>query len=109
MKKGLICAIILLTTLIVAPGQDTADKERVYSVPDINGRATLLVQPEIPDNVSIKADGEMLIVKVVVDGGQRRLGEVLAGLPHGSGRSSGDGGNGVEIPPARHWRASRKI
>lgn len=48
-------------------GQDTENKERVYSVPDINGRATLLVQPEIPSDVSLKTDGNTLIVIIVVD------------------------------------------
>ncbi len=67
MKRALLSAIIAMTTLIVAQGQDTADKERVYSVPDINGRATLLVQPEIPGDVSLKSDGKTMIVKVVVD------------------------------------------
>jgi len=67
MKRTLLSAIIALTTLIVALGQDSGDKERVYSVPDINGRATLLVQPEIPGDVSLKTDGNTLIVKVVVD------------------------------------------
>ena len=67
MKRTLLCAIIALTALNVALGQDSADKERVYSVPDINGRATLLVQPEIPGEVSFKKDGSTLTVKVVVD------------------------------------------
>ena len=67
MKKALLCAIIVLTTLIPAPGQAAAEKERVYSVADINGRATLLVQPELPGGVSLKTDGSTLIVKIVVD------------------------------------------
>jgi hypothetical protein len=67
MKRALLSAIITLITLIVAFGQDTGDKERIYSVPDINGRATLLVQPEIPGDVSVKTDGNTLVVKVVVD------------------------------------------
>jgi hypothetical protein len=67
MKQALFSAIITLTTLIVAFGQDPVNRERVYSVPDINGRATLLVQPEIPGDVVLKADGNTLIVKVVVD------------------------------------------
>ena len=67
MKRALFSVTIMLTTLIAALGQDTGDKERVYSVPDINGRATLLIQPEIPSDVSLKSDGNTLIVKVVVD------------------------------------------
>ncbi len=67
MKRTLFSVIIALTTLIVALGQDPEDKERVYSVPDINGRATLLIQPEIPGDVSLKTDGNTLIVKVIVD------------------------------------------
>jgi hypothetical protein len=67
MKRSLFSVIIVFTTLIVALGQAPGDKERVYSVPDINGRATLLVQAEIPGDVSLKTDGNTLIVKVVVD------------------------------------------
>jgi hypothetical protein len=67
MKRALFSVIIALTTLIVALGQAPEDKERIYSVPDINGRATLLVQPEIPSDVSLKTDGNTLIVKIVVD------------------------------------------
>lgn len=67
MKRTLLSTIIALTTISVALGQDSGDQERVYSVPDINGRATLLVQPEIPGDVSLKTDGNTLIVKVVVD------------------------------------------
>jgi hypothetical protein len=67
MKRILLSAIIALTTLVAAFGQAPDDKERVYSVPDINGRATLLVQPEIPGSVSLMKDGNTLIVKVVVD------------------------------------------
>jgi len=67
MKRAFLSAIIALATLIVALGQDPGDKERGYSVPDINGRATLLVQPKIPGDVSLKTDGNTLIVKVVVD------------------------------------------
>ena len=67
MKRALFSVIIVLTTLIVVFGQEPRDKERVYSVPNINGRATLLVQPEIPSDLSLKTDGNTLIVKVVVD------------------------------------------
>lgn len=68
MKQVLFSAIIALTMLLVAFGQNPdAEKERIYSVPDINGRATLLVQPEIAGADSLKADGNTLIVKIVVD------------------------------------------
>ncbi|HEX8288083.1 MAG TPA: hypothetical protein VF556_08810 [Pyrinomonadaceae bacterium] len=67
MKRALFSVIIALTTLNAAFGQAPGDKERVYSVPDINGRATLLVQPEIPSDVSLRTDGNTLIVKIVVD------------------------------------------
>jgi hypothetical protein len=67
MKRALLSTIIAITTIIVALGQDSGDKERVYSVPDINGRATLLVQPEIQGDVALKTDGDTLIVKIVVD------------------------------------------
>lgn len=67
MKRNLLSVIIALATLIVAHGQETGEKERVYSAPDINGRATLLIQPEIPGDVTLKIDGNTLIVKIVVD------------------------------------------
>lgn len=67
MKRILLSAIIALTASLPAPGQDPGEKERVYSVPDINGRATLLVRPQIPGDVALKEDGTTLIVKVVVD------------------------------------------
>lgn len=66
MKRVLLSAIIALTASFDALGQDPLEKERVYSVPDLNGRATLLVPPEIPDEVAAKQDGKTLIVKVVV-------------------------------------------
>jgi hypothetical protein len=66
MNRALFFVIIALSTLSVALGQDSEGKERVYSVPDINGRATLLVQPEVPGDVSFKTDGKTLIVRVVV-------------------------------------------
>jgi hypothetical protein len=67
MKRCLLSAIIALTASIAALGQVPGEKERVYSVPDLNGRALLLVRPEIPGDVAVKEDGNTLIVKVVVD------------------------------------------
>lgn len=67
MKQVLFSVIIALSTLIAVSGQETTDKPRHYSVPDINGRATLLVQPEVPGDVSLRTDGKTLIVKIVVD------------------------------------------
>jgi hypothetical protein len=67
MKRFLLYAIIALTASLDALGQDPGEKKRVYSVPDLNGRAMLLVRPEIPDDVALKEDGNTLIVKVVVD------------------------------------------
>ena len=67
MKRALLSAIIALTPSIAALGQDPGEKERVHSVPDLNGRAMLLVRPEIPGDVAVKEDGNTLIVKVVVD------------------------------------------
>ena len=67
MKRTLLSAIIALTPSIVALGQDPGEQERVYAVPDLNGRAVLLVRPEIPSDVAEKEDGNTLIVKVVVD------------------------------------------
>jgi hypothetical protein len=67
MKRALLSAIIALTAAAAALGQDTVEKERVYSVPDLNGRAMLLVRPEIPGDVAVKEDGNTLTVKVVVD------------------------------------------
>lgn len=67
MKRHLLSAIIALTASIAALGQDPGEKERVYSVPDLNGRAMLLVRPEIPADVAVKEDGNTLTVRVVVD------------------------------------------
>jgi hypothetical protein len=67
MKRALLSAIIALTPSIAALGQDPGEKERVYSVPDLNGRAMLLVKPEIPGDVAVKEDGNTLTVRVVVD------------------------------------------
>ena len=67
MKRALLSAIIALTPSIAALGQDPGEKGRVHSVPDLNGRAMLLVRPEIPGDVAVKEDGHTLVVKVVVD------------------------------------------
>lgn len=67
MKRVLLSAIIALTASADALGQAPVEKERVYSVPDLNGRAMLLVRPEIPGEVAVKEDGNTLVVKVVVD------------------------------------------
>ncbi len=67
MKRAFLSAIIALTPLIAAFGQEPGEKKRVYSVPDLNGRAVLLVRPEIPSDVAANEDGKTLIVKVVVD------------------------------------------
>jgi hypothetical protein len=67
MKRALLSAIIALTASINALGQDTGEKERVYRVPDLNGRAVLLVRPEIPGDVAVKEDGNTLTVRVAVD------------------------------------------
>jgi hypothetical protein len=67
MKRALLCAIIALTPSIAALGQDPGEEDRVYSVPDLNGRAVLLVRPEIPGDVALKEDGNTLSVRVVVD------------------------------------------
>jgi hypothetical protein len=67
MKRALLSAIIALTPSTVALGQAPGEKERVYSVPDLNGRAMLLVRPDIPGDVAVKEDGNTLTVKVVVD------------------------------------------
>ncbi|MFN6962772.1 MAG: hypothetical protein ACK4S4_03295 [Pyrinomonadaceae bacterium] len=39
-----------------------------YSAPDINGRATLLVRPVLPADVTLANDGMTIALKVVVDG-----------------------------------------
>ena len=69
MKRTLLSAIFLLSTLTVVLGQDPElEKEQVYTAPDLNARATLLVKPEIPSDAALKADGETLSVRVNVDG-----------------------------------------
>lgn len=71
MKRAFLYAIIALAAMVGAAFAQDAErnnKETVYSVPDINGRATLLVQPEIPPDVSLdKTDGKTLIVMITVD------------------------------------------
>jgi hypothetical protein len=67
MKRALFSAIIVLMASIAALGQEDGEKERVYSVPDLNGRAMLLIRPEIPGDVAVKEDGTTLTVKVLVD------------------------------------------
>jgi hypothetical protein len=67
MKRVLVLAIIALMSPAAALGQDPEEKERVYSVPDLNGRALLLVRPEIPVDVTLMEDGNTLTVMVVVD------------------------------------------
>jgi hypothetical protein len=67
MKQILLSAFIALSASFCALAQNPGEKERVYSVPDINGRATLLVQPAIPADVVMQNDGDTLVVKIVVD------------------------------------------
>lgn len=67
MKRVFLSAIIALTPSIAVFGQVPVAKEPVYSVPDLNGRAMLLVRPEIPAYAAALFDGKTLVVKVVVD------------------------------------------
>lgn len=67
MKRVLLPVIIVLMASTATLGQEPGEKEHVYSVPDLNGRAMLLVRPEIPGDVALKEDGTTLTVKVVVD------------------------------------------
>lgn len=67
MKRMLYVAIIVVLPMFAVFGQENGAPNRVYSVPDLNGRAVLLQRPEIPDNLAMKEDGKTLIVKVVVD------------------------------------------
>lgn len=60
-RKLLSC---LLTLVFVATASAQKKDEPRYSVPDINGRATLLIKPFVSDP---KFDGKTVTVKVVVD------------------------------------------
>jgi hypothetical protein len=68
MKPSLCHFVILLALFATSTlGQNSVHTEPVYSVPDINGCATLLVQPEFSGSAAQKKDGNTLVVKIVVD------------------------------------------
>lgn len=67
MKLPLILSIILAFCTISAFSQQKPAEDVEYSVPDINGRATLLVSPELSGDVMIAKDGTTATLKVYVD------------------------------------------
>ena len=74
MKLGLFLALFQFLLLIDGRAQDTNGQERIYAVPDINGRATLLIKPTLPADVTFENDGTTITLKVVVD----KSGDVLS-------------------------------
>jgi hypothetical protein len=69
MKRLLVLCFVLVLTSTTHFAQKTTTEDRRYSVPDINGRATLLIKPELPGDVMIANDGTTVTLKVVVDTG----------------------------------------
>ena len=67
MKLPLILSIILAFSTISVFSQQKPAEDVEYSVPDINGRATLLVTPELNGDVMIAKDGTTATLKVYVD------------------------------------------
>ena len=67
MKRFLVLTIIALAASLAALGQEAAKAGESYSVPDINGRAVMLVRPDLPGDVIIEEDGKTIIVMVVVN------------------------------------------
>ena len=67
MKRAPLVFLVFLASPIANFAQEKAPEERRYSVPDINGRATLLVRPSLPGDVMIEHDGATVTLKVVVD------------------------------------------
>jgi hypothetical protein len=67
MNKVLPALLFALAVCSVSIGQQPENMEPVYGVPDINGRATLLIRPDLPGDVLIKHDGATLVVKVMVE------------------------------------------
>ncbi len=67
MKRILICLALVLLISSTLCGQGAKERKR-FRVPDINGRATLLVKPVYTDSEAVlEADGKTLGLKVVVD------------------------------------------
>lgn len=67
MKRFIILAFIAITASIAALSQAPAAGENVYTVADLNGRASMLVQSELPGDMIMSLDGVTMVVKVLVD------------------------------------------
>ncbi|MBA2378449.1 MAG: hypothetical protein H0V76_02605 [Blastocatellia bacterium] len=67
MNRILSAVAHLLVASCVSLAQDPEGAEPVYSVPDVNGRATFLVNPDLPADLLLKFDGVSFTLKVVVD------------------------------------------
>jgi len=67
MKRILICLALVLLISSTLCGQGAKERKR-FSVPEFNGRATLLVKPVYTDSEAVlEADGKTLGLKVFVD------------------------------------------
>jgi hypothetical protein len=70
MKNSLRILFFLAITAITSLAQESSTSpgtQVVRGVPDINGRATLLVKPSLPGDVMIEQDGATLALRIVVD------------------------------------------
>jgi hypothetical protein len=67
MYRSLTLILIIAVSWIIGSGQENKATEEIFSVPDINGRATLLVKPDLPGNLMMDSDGITVTLKVVVD------------------------------------------
>ena len=67
MRKQVVIILLLILGLADLAAQAQSD-EPLYSVPDINGLATSLIQPEFPSTaVAVDADGATVSVRIAVD------------------------------------------
>jgi hypothetical protein len=67
MKLALLFSITLIFATMPSFSQQPRPEDRLYSVPDINGRATLLNKPVLSGEAMIENDGKTFTLKVVVD------------------------------------------
>lgn len=59
--------MLSVTASIAALGQEPEGGVKVYGVPDLNGRAVVLVKPDLPSSVDIPVDGLIMLLRVIVD------------------------------------------
>src|SRR5215813_8091451 len=67
MNFPLIASILLILSIINVYSQEKNAESRVFAVPDVNGRATLLVRPSLSGEAMLDNDGTTLTLKIVVE------------------------------------------